>query len=70
MEMIELVVTDKQVDQSTCWKVKLLVVVVDNVRLRNDLLAAVKTVGRYAMPQVRFTGCRIDRQRWLFHLVV
>jgi hypothetical protein len=69
MEMIELVVTDKQVDQSTCWKVKLLFVV-DNVGLGNDLLATVKTVRRYAMPQVRFTGCRINRQGRLLQLVV
>jgi hypothetical protein len=50
--------------------VKLLFVVVDNVGLGNDLLAAVKTVGRYAMPQVRFTGCRINRQGRLLQLVV
>ena len=69
MEMIEFVVTDKQVDQSTCWKVKLLFVV-DDIGLRNDLLATVKTVGRYAMPQVRFTGRRVNRQGRLFQLVV
>jgi len=68
--MIEFVVTDKQVGTSTCQKVRLLVVVVDNFRLRDNLLATVETVRRYTVPQVGFTGCRVNRQRGFFQFVV
>jgi hypothetical protein len=70
MEMIECVATDKQAVNAACQKVRLLVFVVDNFRLRYNLLATVETVGRYTMPQVRFAGCRVNRQRGLLQFVV
>jgi hypothetical protein len=70
MEIIECVATDKQVVKTTCQVQRLLVVVVSDFRLRNNLFATVETVGRYTMPQVRFSGCRVDRHRGFLQLVV
>ena len=70
MEIIECVATDKQVVNATCQEQRLLVFVVSDFRLRNNLFATVETVGRYTMPQVRFAGCRVNRQRGLLQFVV
>jgi len=38
--------------------------------LGDNLLATVKTVRRYTMPQMRFSGCRINRHRRFFQFVM
>jgi hypothetical protein len=50
--------------------VGLLVFVVDDFRLRDNLLATVETVGRYAMPQVGLTRGRVNRQSRFLYLVM
>ena len=70
--MIECVATEKQV-VSYCdlqTTVNLLVFVVDYFGLRDNLLAAIKSVGRYTVPQMRLAGRRIDRHCRFLQLVM
>jgi len=38
--------------------------------LRHNLFATVKTVRRYTVPQMRFSGCRVNRHCRFLQLVV